>query len=60
VSTPGTPQLLVENEMYKEEDQPLYSALLRSLQSAMSAATAIDTGMVPVPSYRTAFNLVYP
>lgn len=46
VSTPGTPQLLVENETYKEEDQPLYNALLRSLQSAMTAATAIDTGMM--------------
>ena len=44
-----TPQLFVENEPYapNENDddgqQPLTS-LLKSLQSAMMAATAIDTG----------------
>ncbi|KAI5859202.1 putative aminotransferase, classes I and II [Tricharina praecox] len=52
VSTPGTPQLLVENETYKEEDQPLYNALLRSLQSAMTAATAIDTERRSTPHIR--------
>jgi len=62
VSTPGTPQLLVENEQYKEEDQPLYNALLRSLQSAMTAATAIDTGalLVFVPSGQTINNFCLP
>jgi hypothetical protein len=42
VSGNATPQLLVDDEPYTEE-QPLTS-LLKSLQNALNVATAIDTG----------------